>query len=130
MGPHERETVLMILHRFDRHAPALHRVALLATRPKLPAMQVGVAIRAARPDVAEYFEDMALPAADSFVHSAQRKARAAMIELRNAADGLPARERVAVLARNRQRPVRIARRDLRHFGARLRRAGLAQQKQQ
>jgi hypothetical protein len=52
---------------------------------------------------------VALDALHLFVHAAQRIFRLVVIKLRHRADRTPARRRVAILAGNRQRPVRAPR---------------------
>ncbi len=43
MGPNQGEPVRMFARLLDRHAPTLHRVALLAIAAELPPMNIGVA---------------------------------------------------------------------------------------
>ena len=82
----QRETILVVANLLQRNLPALYRVAALADRSKLPAMNVRVAIRAI---AAHLFEDQAQVAfctGNLSVHAAQRVARVIMIELRVGAD--------------------------------------------
>lgn len=90
------------------YVPAQHRVALLAICPELAAVKVGVAVRALRSHVAEYRLGVAVDAIHFGVHSPQRIACLFVIEFRHRTDGLPTGQRVAVLTRNCQRPVRAA----------------------
>ena len=50
----QRETVIVILDLRQRNLPALHAVALFATRAELPFMNVGVAVRTLGAYVGEY----------------------------------------------------------------------------
>lgn len=105
----QRKAIVVLADGLDLHVPAQHRVALLAISPELAAMKVGVAIRTLRADVAEYGFGVAINAFHLRVHSSQRVARLVVIEFRHCADGLPARQRVAILAWHRQRTVGAAR---------------------
>lgn len=107
--PKQREAVLMLMNRVERNVPALHRVALLALRSKLPAMYVGVAVGTFVANVGENQADVTLAAFHFFVHAAQRIFCPVVIKLRNIADGLPTGEAVAVLAGLLQVAVRAAR---------------------
>ena len=108
----EREPVLMVLDRLDGDVPPLDRVALLALRSELAAVQIGVAIRALCPHVAEHQLDVAGHAVHFLVHSTQGVGGLVVIEFGLSADGFPARERVATVAGLAERSVRIARRAL------------------
>jgi hypothetical protein len=46
VSPNEREPVVVFLHSLQDDAPAFHRMAFFAIRSHLPAVQIGVAIRA------------------------------------------------------------------------------------
>jgi len=98
MGADEREAIFVSAYRLQRHIPADHAVALLATGAKLPAMNIGVTVRAPRAYVAEYQLGMALGAIHLGVHAAQGIAGLVMVELRNRADRFPARLCMAILA--------------------------------
>ena len=50
----EREAVVVILDLLHRNIPSPHRVALLAVGSQLPPVNIGVAILAARADIAEH----------------------------------------------------------------------------
>ena len=84
-------------------------MALLAIRPQLPLVDVGVAVLASLPDAGEDRLDVALDAGHRTVHAAQRIPRLIMIELRNRADRPPSAGRVAVLTRNVEIAVRTMR---------------------
>jgi len=84
-------------------------VALRAIRTHLPAVNVRVAVRAILSHVGEHRLYVAFEALHFFVHAAQRIVRLVVIKLRHRADRTPARRRVAILAGNRQRPVRAPR---------------------
>jgi hypothetical protein len=99
----QRKTVLVVLNRLNRDRPAFLGVTLLATPAELPAMNICVTRLAGGPDVAENRADVTLRAIDARMHSAQGKAGAVVIEFRNAADRLPTRKRVAIVARHGQR---------------------------
>ena len=72
-------------------------------------MDVCVAIRAIVTDIREHKVRVALCTSNTFMHATQWIARFVVIKFRNVANGLPAGERVAVLALNIQRPVWAAR---------------------
>jgi len=72
-------------------------------------VNIRVAVGAILSHVGEDRLYVALNARYFFVHAAQRIVRLVVIKLRHRADGTPARRRVTVLARNRQRPVRTPR---------------------
>jgi len=109
MRAEQREAVLVILDLLWRDVPALHRVTLFAVRTHLPAVYVRVAVRAILPYVGEDRLYVALDARHLFVHATERVVRLVMIKLRHRADRTPPRRRVAILAGNRQRPVRTPR---------------------
>ena len=110
MRAHQRKAILVILNLLNRNLPSLDGVALLTAGAELAFVNVGVAIRAFRPDVAENQFRMTGGAGHLLVHAAQRIPGLVMIELRDTADGLPTAESVTILARNVQRPVRTMRR--------------------
>jgi len=106
VGASERESIVVLLHLLDGNLPSAYGVALLAIRAELALMNVGVAVLAALPDIAEYGFHMALRASHGLVHSAQRVLRPVVIELRDGADRLPSACCVTVLAWNVQIAVR------------------------
>ncbi len=73
-------------------------MALLALRAHLPAVNIGVAIRALVSHLREDWFGVALHAGDILVHAAQREVGLAVVEVRKAADRLPGREGMAILA--------------------------------
>jgi len=102
----QRKTILVIFHLLCCNIPALHRVALRAIRAHLPLVNVRVALFAILADIGKHRLDVALVALHFFMQAPQRVIRLVVIEFRNRANGLPARGRVTVLARNRQWAVR------------------------
>lgn len=88
--------------------PSFDRVTLLAIRPELPAVNIRMAIGAARSDVSENQADVALRASHFFVHAQQRIFRLVVIEFRDPANRLPACVRVAIFAGDCDKSVRIA----------------------
>lgn len=71
-------------------------------------MNISMAICAASAGVAENQAGVALRAAHSFVHSAERVARAIVVKFRDAADRLPTRIRVAIFAGDTDWAVRVS----------------------
>jgi len=104
--PQQRKPVEVLRNRLHRYLPAQHRVALRTVRPELRPVYVRVTIRALLPDIRKHRLQMASRARYFLVHPPQRIPRAVMIEFRNGPYRRPTRIRVAILARNRQRPVR------------------------
>lgn len=88
----------MPAHRLNGNVPALNRVTRVAIAAELAAVNVRVAIRAFLANVREHQLDMALRTLHLFVHASQAIVRGVVIELRNAANGLPAQCCVAVFA--------------------------------
>jgi hypothetical protein len=82
-------------------------MATLAVGAKLPAMNVGMAIRTAGTRVSEDHAGVALSAAHLLVHPTQRISRLVMIEFGIRTNRLPANAGMAVLAGERQGAVRI-----------------------
>ena len=95
---HQREPVLMVLNIARGNLPALHRVATVAIGAELAPMEVCMAVGTMGADVLEHHRCVAFRAADFLVHAAQRIGRLVVTELRQRADRLPTRIRVAVLA--------------------------------
>jgi len=102
------KTILVIFHLLDGDIPALNSVALCAIGAHFSLVDVGVAVLAILANVREDRLDVALTALHFFMHSAKRILGLVVIELRHGADGTPARSVVAVLTRNRKRPVRTS----------------------
>ena len=109
MRPKQGEAVLVLSHRPQAHLPTLDAMTLLALGAHLATMNIGVAIGAVRANLSENQACVTLPALNLFVQTTQWVARLVVVKLRNAADGLPTRKRVAVLAGDCQRAVRAAR---------------------
>ena len=103
----KRKPIRVLPHPVGANVPALHRVTPLAIRAELAAVNIGVAIRAARAHIREYEIRVAERALNFLMHAAQRVARVVVIELGDASDRFPAGARVAVLARNADGAVRI-----------------------
>jgi hypothetical protein len=105
----EREAVQVLIYLLHRNVPSLDGMALLAIRAHLAPVNVGVAIRALFADVRKDRFGVALNAAHAFVHATQRILGCVVIEFRNCADRFPSAERVTVLTRNAEAPVRATR---------------------
>lgn len=116
VGAYERKAVLMVADRLDRDLPALYGMALLAIRSELALMNVRVAVRASRTDIAEDKIHMALGAVNLGVHTPQRIACLIVVELGDVSDRLPSGKRMAILARVSECSVRAS-----DLGARCRR---------
>ena len=101
--------IYVLLNLLRVKTPGLHGVALLTIRPELPAMNVGVAIRATSARVRKHKTRMAFAAVHILVHSEQREFRAIVVEFRIAADRFPSTTCVAILARHVDRTMRIVR---------------------
>jgi hypothetical protein len=110
----QRKAILMLADRLENDAPSLYSVALLTSRSHLPAMKVGMAVRAVNSRVGENHFRVALSAGDVLMLPAQRILRlAVVIEFWNRPDRLPSHRRVAVLAGYAQVSVRATRNRLR-----------------
>lgn len=105
----EGESIIVLLDLVHADLPSLHRVALLAISSQLAAVNIGVAILAALPNIAEHRFHVALHASDRLMHAAQWVSRLVMIEFRNCADRFPCARRMTVLAWNIQISVRTVR---------------------
>jgi len=93
--------------------PTSYRVALRAIRAELPAMNIRVAIGALSTDIFEFQAGVAERARHFFVHAKQRVPSCVVVEFRNAADGFPARVRMAIFAGDGNETMGISRRALR-----------------
>ncbi len=113
MRSQQRKAVLMVLYLLNCNLPSAYCVASFAAGAELSFMNVRVAVCTLASHIAEYKLGMARRTTDSYVHAAQWKFRLIVIEFRNAADGLPSTESVAVLTGNVERAVRAMRRDRR-----------------
>ena len=96
----------MLLDLLKRNLPAPHGVALVATGAELPTVDIGVAVRTFGAHVREDRLGMATRAGNLAVHAAQWVPCLIVVKLWNAANGLPAAERVAILAGNVEVAVR------------------------
>ena len=84
-------------------------MALLAGGAHLPLVDVCVAIRALHPNISEDRLGVALRAAHTLVHAAQRIFGRVVIEFRNSADRLPSAQGMTVLTGDAQTSMRAAR---------------------
>ncbi len=108
MGADQREPVGVFPRLLDRHAPTFYRVTLLAIATELPSMNIGVAGRALLADILEDPIDVARRAVNPLMHAQQRPAGLGIVvEFGVRSDGLPGCGRMATLAGNFQRTVRI-----------------------
>lgn len=124
----QRKAVGVIAHRFHRHHPTVHRVALLALRAHLAAVNISVAVSTLVSYVAEHGIAVTLHTRDVPVHASQRIACAVVVELGDATDRLPTGKCVAVLAGDVQVAMRTARGG--HGGSLLVRLSSADRRQQ
>ena len=108
MGPNQRKTILVLLDLLDGNLPALDAVTLLAIGAELALVNVGVTVGALGRNVGKYRLGVALSASDFLVHATKRVTGLVVVELRNAADGFPAAEGMAILAGDVQVSVRAA----------------------
>ena len=101
MRAHQREAIAMLADLANGLLPTLHRVAVLATRAKLIAMDIGVAVRALDADILEHQASVAIVATHVLVHPAKRvRSLGVVVELGYSANRTPTARRVAVLARH------------------------------
>ena len=105
----QRKTIEVFARLLNRYLPPLHGVALFAIHSKLPLVNIGMAVRALRPDIGKYRAGVALHAGDLLVHAEQRIAGLVVIKFRLAANRFPAGEGMAVVACHIQRSVRAPR---------------------
>ena len=110
MRSNQREAPVVLLDLCRLNLPATHRVALLAVRTQLPAVNIGMALRAQMTHVGEDRLGVAGGAGHALVQAAQWKACRIVIEFWDGTDRLPAVKRVTVLARDVQGTVRTTRR--------------------
>ncbi len=95
----------MLTDLLDGNLPSLYRMTLFAVGTKLPLVDVGMAIGALVPHVAEHGLHVALRASDTLVQSTQGIARLIVVEFRSITNRFPSTQRVAVLTRNVKRTV-------------------------
>ncbi len=103
------KAVLVTLNRLDVGVPALDRVAGLAVRAHLPAMNIRVAIRALAAYICKNRLGVARGASYVGVHPTQRVLRLVVIEFWDRADRFPSCLGMAVLTGNGQRAMRAPR---------------------
>jgi hypothetical protein len=109
MGADEWEPVGMLASLLDADAPPFDGMAILAAASELPAVYVGVAGGTRVTHLLEDSGNMAAGTGYSSVHAAQGIARLGiMIELRLGTQGPPTAGGVARLARDFERPMRVA----------------------
>lgn len=101
----KREAVVVILDLLHRHIPSADRVALFAVGSQLPPVNIGVAILAARADVAEHHLFVTLGAGYRLVHAAKRITGLIMIKFGDRSDRPPSARGMAILTRNRETAV-------------------------
>lgn len=108
VGSHQREPIVVVLNRFNRYVPAIHRVTLFASCTHLGAMDIGMAVGALGANVGKHGLGMALRAHHSLVHTAQREACLVVIKLRHAANRFPSQRGVAIGASHVERSMRTS----------------------
>ena len=108
MSADERKAIVVLLHCLQDDVPSFHRVALLAVRAHLPAMNVRMAIGAMCSCVDEDRFRVTLGTTHADVKSTQGVFCFVVVEFWIGANGLPSHRRVAVLARNREITMRTA----------------------
>jgi hypothetical protein len=126
----KRKTILVVLDRLDGDVPPPDGVALFAIRAELAAVNIGVAASAICADIGKDQLGVTLHAVDLFVHSAKRIDGLIVIELRDASNRLPARESVAILARDCDIAVRVVRDRMGRRTALCLRQGLQREQEQ
>ena len=99
----------MILNRADIRFPTFDVVAGLAIRAHLPAMNIGMAIRAFGAHIRKHRLRVTRRAGNICVQAAQRILRFAVIKFWNRPNRFPSCLRMTILARDSQRPVRTPR---------------------
>lgn len=105
----KRKTVLVLTNRMQRDVPAVYGMTLLALRSHLAAVNVGVTIGALVSHIGKNQACVALGTRNILMESAQWVTGLIVIKFGNITDWFPSRERMAVLARDVQRPVRAVR---------------------
>ena len=109
MGANQRKPVAMLLNRRNCHPPGADRVTALTIRSELPAMQVGVTLRAARRRRREHQAGVTTLASYPLVKALQRETRLpVVIELQLLSNRFPGGARVTVFAADIERPVWIS----------------------
>jgi len=101
----QRKPIVMLFNLLNGDLPSPNGMALFAVGAKLPLVDVGVAILATLPNVAEHHLDVTLSTGNGSVHPPQGILCVTMIELGNGANRFPRTCGVAVLARNIETPM-------------------------
>ena len=109
MSADQRKAVQVILNRFRGHPPSLNRVAVFTLSAELAPVEIRVASRTLGPSFGKNVRDVARFTGHVLMHPAQRKLSSAMVELGLRAQRREAGGSVTILARDRNRPVRIPR---------------------
>lgn len=104
------ESIVVLLNLLNRDLPSANGMALFAVRSQLTPVNIGVAILASLPDIAEDRLDVALCATHRCVHAAKRIFCLVVVEFRDGANRLPCARGVTVLAWDIQVSVRTVRR--------------------
>ncbi|MBV8052539.1 MAG: hypothetical protein JOZ80_15220 [Acidobacteriaceae bacterium] len=100
MGSGQRKAVIVILDLLHGDLPTSDGVTLLAIRAQLAAMNIGVAILAALPNVAENGFHVTLGTGNRLMHAKQRISGLIVVEFGHCANGLPCVRSVTVLTGN------------------------------
>jgi hypothetical protein len=108
MRADQRKAVVMVANGGNLDIPTLDTMAVLAIRPELAAVQVGVTLGAARRRFRKYQAHMATGAGYILMEAQQCElGLRVVVELGLPANGLPCRGRMAVLAGKIERAMRI-----------------------
>jgi hypothetical protein len=107
MRPEQWKPVEVLFDRLNRYIPTQDGVALGAVGAELTSMNISMAVRAVLAHIGEDRLYVALRAVHFFVHAAKGISRGVVIEFRDGADRAPTRARVAILAGDGKRAVRI-----------------------
>ena len=105
MRANQREEVRMVADLILRSAPTLGVVALRAIRAKLPQMNIGMAIGAIPADIGKDRLRVTLRACHFLMSTGEGELGSIVVEIGIAANRAPAGSRMAIFARNLQRPV-------------------------
>jgi hypothetical protein len=106
----QREAIQVVLDRSGGDPPSLNRVAVLTLSAELTPVKIRVTGRTLRPSFGKNSRDVARITGYVLMHPSQGKLSLVVIELGLGAQRREARGGVAVLTRDRNRPVRIPRR--------------------
>jgi len=103
----QRKSVLMLIDGVDGNLPPVDPVTNVALRAVFPAMNVGVAVLALTANIGENRIHVTFLTRHLHVHTAQGVTGLAVVKLRIAANRSPRCCRVAPLASNVQRAMRV-----------------------